>query len=251
MCRRRRRTSNFRRGLRGGRSYGARRRGRSWNYRCLSGRRLGRRRRLYHRSRGPGLRHHQPRWWRRRSRLRGNGDRCRRCRRSRSRGRCWFFLHRRRWCGTRRRSGRSLLLVNKLQHVAGLGDVRQVNLGLDLVRFSARCATGLGRGLSFGGSLKVGAHFFSLMILNGTGVSLLLRYTDQSQHIENGLAFDFELSCQIVDSNLTHPPSCSSAMSATRSCQPHGISGISRGAGPRKNLSRLILSAPWKILPPE
>jgi len=233
MCRRRRRTSNFRRGLRGGRSYGARRRGRSWNYRCLSGRRLGRRRRLYHRSWGPRLRHHQPRRRRRRSRLRGNGDRCRRCRRSRSRGR------------------RSLLLVNKLQHVARLGDVRQVNLGLDLIGLGARCAARLGRGLSFGGSLKVGAHFFSLMILNGTGVSLLLRYTDQSQHIENGLAFDFELSCQIVDSNLTHPPSCSSAMSATRSCQPHGISGISRGARPRKNLSRLILSAPGKTLPPE
>jgi len=231
MCGRRRRTRGFRWRLRR-RSNRARRRRRSWSYSCLSRRRLRWWRRLHQRNRGPRLRHNEPRRRRRRGRLGRHGDRRRRCRRSRSCGRCCFFLHHRWCCGTRRRSGR-LLLVNKLQHIAGLGDVRQVDLGLDFVGFGARCASRLGRSLSCGGSLEVGAHFFCLMIFNGTGVSLLLRHTDQSQHIENGFAFDFELSCQIVDSNLTHPPSCSSAMSATRSCQPHGISGIGRGERPR------------------
>jgi len=36
------------------------------------------------------------------------------------------------------------------------------------------------------------------------------------------LAFDFQLSGQIVNSNLTHPPLCPSGLSAKSSYQPHG-----------------------------
>jgi hypothetical protein len=39
----------------------------------------------------------------------------------------------------------------------------------------------------------------------------LLGDTDFFQSIENRLAFDFQLSGQVVNSNLTHPPLVSSA----------------------------------------
>jgi len=48
------------------------------------------------------------------------------------------------------------------------------------------------------------------MLFNGTGMRLLLGYAYQRQHVENRLAFDFQFSGQIVDSNLAHPPFVSS-----------------------------------------
>lgn len=53
-------------------------------------------------------------------------------------------------------------------------------------------------------------------------MGLLFADTNIWQDIQNGLAFDFQLSCQIVDSNLAHP-SYVSPISAKRSLQPHGI----------------------------
>src|SRR5271167_1856988 len=43
------------------------------------------------------------------------------------------------------------------------------------------------------------------------------------QRVQNGLALDFQLSGQIVDSNLTHPPFLFSGLSAKSSYQPHGV----------------------------
>jgi hypothetical protein len=78
-------------------------------------------------------------WWRRWGR-RLRGSRWSRCRcgrgrylgldgrRGRAHGRCW----------RRSRGRRSLLLLgDELEHIAGLGDVRQVNLGFDFVSFPA------------------------------------------------------------------------------------------------------------------
>jgi hypothetical protein len=52
----------------------------------------------------------------------------------------------------------------------------------------------------------VGPHFLRLMILERTGVRLLLSDSNFGENIKNGLAFNFQLPGQIVDSNLTHPP---------------------------------------------
>jgi hypothetical protein len=62
-------------------------------------------------------------------------------------------------------------------------------------------------------SAEMGANFLGFVLFERTGVRFLLGDTDFSQHIENRFAFDFQLPGQIIDSNLTHPPLCSSALS--------------------------------------
>ena len=52
-----------------------------------------------------------------------------------------------------------LLFGDQLKHIAGLGDVREINLGLDFVSF-ADCARLGGRGLGFGGGAEMSAHLF-------------------------------------------------------------------------------------------
>jgi hypothetical protein len=51
----------------------------------------------------------------------------------------------------------------------------------------------------------MGSHFFCFVVLDGTGMRLLLRHSDKRQRVENGLALHFQFSREIVDSNLTHP----------------------------------------------
>jgi len=97
-----------------------------------------------------------------------------------------------------------LLLSDQLEHITGLGDVREVNLGLDFVSFAAGARLG-GRGLGFSGT-EVGPHLFRFVFLDRTGVRFLLRDADFDQDIKNRLALDFQFPGQIVDSNLTHPP---------------------------------------------
>jgi hypothetical protein len=62
-------------------------------------------------------------------------------------------------------------------------------------------------------SAEMGANFLGFVVFERTGMRLLLGDTDFGQHIENRFAFDFQLPGQIIDSNLTHPPLCSSALS--------------------------------------
>ena len=52
--------------------------------------------------------------------------------------------------------------------------------------------------------------FFRFVLFQRTGVRLFLCDTDFRQHVENGFTFYFQLSGQIVDSNLTHSPLSSS-----------------------------------------
>ena len=54
------------------------------------------------------------------------------------------------------------------------------------------------------------ANEFGFIEVERARVRLLLGYADFNQGIENDLALDFQLSGQIVDSNLTHPPFLSS-----------------------------------------
>jgi hypothetical protein len=105
-----------------------------------------------------------------------------------------------------------LLADDRLQHVSGLGDVRQINLGLDSVGSGLR-STGTSRSWAFAGAAEIGTHFIGFVVFQGTGMRLFLGHADFRQRIENRFAFDFQLSGQIVNSNLTHPPLCSSELS--------------------------------------
>ena len=109
-------------------------------------------------------------------------------------------------CMTATRLGFLFLLLgqNGLHHVAGLGDVGQINLGCDgLGRARRRAAVVGARPRS---AVKLRANFLGLMVLNGTGVGLAFCQAELRQHVKDLTALDFHLACEIVDSNLTHPP---------------------------------------------
>src|SRR5215469_3795330 len=93
------------------------------------------------------------------------------------------------------------------------------------------------------GATDVGTHFFRFVILDGTGVGLLLSHPDLRQRVKNGLALYFQFSGEIVNSNLTHPafsllPVRSSSLPlgvhshrVENNCASHGYSVFS-GTGP-------------------
>lgn len=56
------------------------------------------------------------------------------------------------------------------------------------------------------------AYFLRFVVFERTGMCLLLGDADFGQRIENRFALYFQLSCQIVNSNLTHPPLCPSGL---------------------------------------
>ena len=105
--------------------------------------------------------------------------------------------------------------------------MRQINFGFDFITLSASLTRTPGCGMRFGSPLEVRSHFHCFVFFDGTGVGLFFRDTHNGQYIENRFAFDFQLPSQIVDSNLTHPPSISSACPVKPSYQPHGISVLS------------------------
>jgi len=157
-------------------------------------------------------------------RLRGRPDYARRRRyrlRRRSQGRGGLGRSRRRRdrrrscrLGARpRRSSRCLLLLQQFQHIPRLGDVGQVNLGLDFLIRPRTCGTAGRACWSRVLSVEVLAHLLRFLHGDGTGVSLLFRDPDLRQNIQDSLALDFQFSGQIIDSNLRrvyHPPFVSS-----------------------------------------
>jgi hypothetical protein len=106
-----------------------------------------------------------------------------------------------------------------LQHIARLGNSRQVNFGLDFARQGARCRSG-GSGSSLRSSLSLPTEvlpdLLGLVRLDGAGVRLLVGDADLGQVVENFLALHFQLPRQIVDANLFHPacvlPNCPSSL---------------------------------------
>jgi hypothetical protein len=99
---------------------------------------------------------------------------------------------------------------DRFQNVAGLGDMGKVNFGLYAFRFATAGTRGLGGRSRF--PLKMGAYFLCLVFFQRTRMRLFLGDPNFRKHIENCLAFYFQLSGQIVDSNLTHPPLVSSEL---------------------------------------
>jgi len=106
-----------------------------------------------------------------------------------------------------------LLPNNRLQHVSRFRDVRKINLGPDLVWLGVTTARGrLRRCLRLARAAEVNPNFFRFVLFERAGMGFLLSDTDFGQHIENRFALDFQLPSQIVNSNLTHPPLCSSEL---------------------------------------
>jgi hypothetical protein len=90
----------------------------------------------------------------------------------------------------------SLSLEDGAHGVAGLRDVGQVEFG-PVVGGGT-----LGRAAAI--ATEVGAYALCLVLVDGTGVRLS-GYADGFKRIEDGSAFDFQFTCQIVDSNFVHP----------------------------------------------
>ena len=128
-----------------------------------------------------------------------------------------------RWRGGNRGSGRlgrrlrpgrhadvtSLLLLflllgqDSLHHIAGLGDVRQIDLGNDAGRAVAgrrgiRCRPRIRR--------KMRANLFRLVAFERAGVRFARRHTEFRKNVENRARLNFQLFREIVDTNLAHPP---------------------------------------------
>ena len=86
-----------------------------------------------------------------------------------------------------------LLIKNRLQHITGLGDVRQINLGLDLIR-SRMSGTGRPSGtVSITRAFEVGTNFFRFVLFERAGMGLLLGDTHFRQYVKNSLALNFQL----------------------------------------------------------
>jgi hypothetical protein len=101
--------------------------------------------------------------------------------------------------------GYSLLLRDGAQHISRPRNIRQVDLSLD-----SFVAVGGTRSLrrtrrSLGAAAEMLPHQFRFVIFQRTGVRFLLRNTHRRQNVKNFLALDFQLTGQIIDSNLTHP----------------------------------------------
>jgi len=189
------------------------------------------------------------RWWRdwchnmRRHNLR------RRDRRRRRNGHCRFGSRRRNWLGHYwrhngpgwMRSRGLLLLGNCLEHISRAGNVRQINLGLDFL-FTAKRARGLCRLESgLGRAAQMDPHFFRFMLLKRARVGLLFGNADNRQHVKNRLALNFQFPCEIVDSNLTHPPFLVPRVTLKSSSQPHGVSPLRTFAFKRTMIIQLFL----------
>jgi hypothetical protein len=46
--------------------------------------------------------------------------------------------------------------------------------------------------------------YFRHRLINRAGVSFLLGYTELGQHVDDGVRGDFQLPCELIDSNFTH-----------------------------------------------
>jgi hypothetical protein len=93
---------------------------------------------------------------------------------------------------------------NGLQHIAWLGDMREINLGRNALRGAGRLRTCLACGPC--SALKMRAHLVGLVVLQRAGVGLAGGQAELCQYVENLTALDFHLARKIVNSNLTHPP---------------------------------------------
>jgi hypothetical protein len=97
------------------------------------------------------------------------------------------------------------LLVGQdgLHHVAGLGDVGEIDFG----RNALRSASGRGTTLAARpGATQLTANLLGLEFFQRTGMRFAAGQAEILQYVKDLTALDFHLACEIVDTNLTHPP---------------------------------------------
>ena len=99
----------------------------------------------------------------------------------------------------------SLLGQQGLHHIARLGDVREIDLGhYGFCAVAARRCPRVRAALRF--PRKMRANLLSLVKLQRAGVRLARRNADSGKNVENRPRLYFQLFCEIVNTNLTHPP---------------------------------------------
>jgi hypothetical protein len=79
---------------------------------------------------------------------------------------------------------------------------------IDFGRKALRGARGLRTSVAGGprSTLKMRANLFRFVFFQRTGMSFAGGQAELRQYVKNLPALDFHLACEIVDSNLTHPP---------------------------------------------
>ncbi len=98
-----------------------------------------------------------------------------------------------------------LLGQNGLHHIAGLGDVRQVDFGNDGGRaVTVRRTCGMRSRSRF--LRKMRTNPIRLVAFERTGVRFARRNTELRKNVENRARLYFQLFCEIVNTNLAHPP---------------------------------------------
>jgi len=97
-----------------------------------------------------------------------------------------------------------LLGQDGLQHIAWFGDVGEVDFG----RNALCVACGSRASMGCGGivAVEMNAHLLRFVCLERARVGLAGGQTEFRQNVKNLFALDFHLACEIVDTNLTHPP---------------------------------------------
>ncbi len=152
-----------------------------------------------------------------RARLRNNlagrrwcGSRRRRlCRHRRRRRRRFCGFNRRCRLGNCVRMARFFLFLfflgqNRLEHIAGLGYVRQIDFwryGRSSIARISRTGVATARA-----TRKMRTYLFRLILLQRAGVGFAGAHAEFCQNLKNLPALDFQLPREIVDTNLTHPP---------------------------------------------
>ena len=116
----------------------------------------------------------------------------------------------------RRRSGRThggmrlprflllFLLIgqNGLHHISWLGNVREIYFWSDGLRSTGGRRTRM----TARSAVQMHAYLLRLVVLQGTRVRFSVGQAEFRQYVKNLPALDFHLACEIVDTNLTHPP---------------------------------------------
>ena len=98
-----------------------------------------------------------------------------------------------------------LLGQNGLHHIAGLGDVRQVDFGNDGGRaVTVRRTCGMRSRSRF--LRKMRTNPIRLVAFERTGVRFARRNTELRKNVENRARLYFQFFREIVDTNLAHPP---------------------------------------------
>jgi hypothetical protein len=97
-----------------------------------------------------------------------------------------------------------LLGLDSLHHVAGLGDVREINFGRNGLGGVRRSSAALAS--RPGCVLKMRTHLYRFKFFQRAGVGLSFGQAEFRQYVQNPATLDFHLAREIVDTNLTHPP---------------------------------------------